>query len=91
MIPEFITNGLSMAGAMIPAVGFAMILSNMIRKENVAFVLLGYILSAYLGMPLMGVAAFATFFAIYEYQRRGDAKAADSTGTEERMEFTDGI
>lgn len=91
MIPEFITNGLSMAGAMIPAVGFAMILSNMIRKENVAFVLLGYVLSAYLGMPLMGVAAFATFFAIYEYQRRGDTKALDQTASEERMEFTDGI
>ena len=91
MIPEFITNGLSMAGAMIPAVGFAMILSNMIRKENVAFVILGYVLSAYLGMPLMGVAAFATFFAIYEYQRRGDAKASDQTASEERMEFTDGI
>lgn len=91
MIPEFITNGLSMAGAMIPAVGFAMILSNMIRKENVAFVILGYVLSAYLGMPLMGVAAFATFFAIYEYQRRGDAKANDQTTSEERMEFTDGI
>lgn len=91
MIPEFITNGLSMAGAMIPAVGFAMILSNMIKKENVAFVILGYVLSAYLGMPLMGVAVFATFFAIYEYQRRGDAKASDQTTSEERMEFTDGI
>ena len=92
MIPEFITNGLSMAGAMIPAVGFAMILSNMIRKENVAFVLLGYILAAYLEMPLMGVAAFATFFAIYEYQRKSDKKALEvSEENDERMEFTDGI
>lgn len=88
-IPEFVTNGLSMAGAMIPAVGFAMILSNMLRKENVAFILLGYVLAAYLGLPLMGVAIFATFFAMYDYNKK---KNDDANNYEtERLEFKDGI
>lgn len=89
MIPKFLTDGLSMAGAMIPAVGFAMILSNMIRKENIAFIILGYILSAYLQMPLMGVAIFAAFFAINEYQKRSEKNIVNND--EDRMEFTDGI
>ncbi|MDO4595296.1 MAG: PTS mannose/fructose/sorbose/N-acetylgalactosamine transporter subunit IIC [Tissierellia bacterium] len=89
-IPEFITNGLSMAGAMIPAVGFAMILSNMLRKENIAFIALGYVLAAYLELPLMGVAIFAAFFAIYDYNRKKDS-SDQVVDKEERMEFVDGI
>lgn len=89
-IPDLIINGLSMAGAMIPAVGFAMILSNMLRKENVAFILLGYVLAAYLELPLMGVALFATFFAIYDYYKKKD-KNDDVKAESERMEFEDGI
>lgn len=92
MIPAVITDGLSMAGAMIPAVGFAMILSNMLRKENVAFLLFGYVLSAYLEMPLMGVAIFSAFFAMYDYYRKSNSNSDElESNSEERMEFTDGI
>lgn len=90
MIPEFITNGLSMAGAMIPAVGFALILSTMLKKENVAFVLLGFILSAYLELPLIGIALFATFFAMYDYNKRRDV-SVEEVDEQERLEFKDGI
>ncbi len=42
LIPAWLNTGLSVAGAMLPAIGFAMILNVMAKKELIPFVLLGY-------------------------------------------------
>ena len=42
-----VSTGLGMAGKMLPAIGFAMILNVMAKKELIPFVLLGYIAIAY--------------------------------------------
>ncbi len=55
-LPNWLINGFSVAGGLIPAIGFAMILSVMLEKSLTPYVLLGYICAAYLELPTMAVA-----------------------------------
>ena len=66
-IPKWLITGFSVAGGMLPAIGFAMILNVMAKKEYVAFVVLGYVCVAYLKLPVMGIAFVALIFALYDY------------------------
>ncbi len=68
-IPEILLNGLSVAGKMLPAIGFAMILTVMAKKELIPFVLLGYVCASYLGLPVIGIALIGTIFALIEFYK----------------------
>lgn len=57
---------------MLPAIGFAMILNVMAKKEYIPFVVLGYVCVAYLELPVMGTAFVALVFALYDYFSKGD-------------------
>ena len=66
---------------MLPAIGFAMILSVMAKKELIPFVLLGYVCAAYLKIPTIGIAIVGTIFALIEFYNK--PKAADHVVEEE--------
>ncbi len=91
MIPQWVTEGLGTAGKILPAVGFAVILTVMVRKEIVPFLLLGYVAAAYLDMPVIGVALSAAALALLEFFREtrtlGAGTAADIK--REKSERTD--
>lgn len=53
MIPPVLLNGLTLAGKMLPAIGFAMILSVMAKKELIPYIILGYVLAVYFGLPVL--------------------------------------
>ncbi|WP_394404693.1 PTS mannose/fructose/sorbose/N-acetylgalactosamine transporter subunit IIC [Streptococcus sp. 20-1249] len=53
LIPPVLINGLTLAGKMLPAIGFAMILSVMAKKDLIPYVLLGYVLAVYFGLPVL--------------------------------------
>ncbi|NKF05890.1 PTS mannose/fructose/sorbose/N-acetylgalactosamine transporter subunit IIC [Clostridium gasigenes] len=69
LIPAWLIAGLSVAGKLLPAVGFAMILTVMAKVELIPFVLLGYVSVAYLNLPVMGIAFIGAMFALLEYFR----------------------
>ncbi|MEX5397940.1 PTS mannose/fructose/sorbose/N-acetylgalactosamine transporter subunit IIC [Streptococcus sp. ZJ93] len=69
-IPPVLLSGLTVAGKMLPAIGFAMILSVMAKKELIPFVLLGYVCAAYLQIPTIGIALVGTIFALIELYHR---------------------
>ena len=58
VIPEFVTRGLDVAAGVIPAIGFAMLARMMVSKKTVPFLLLGFIMVAYLNIPIIGIALF---------------------------------
>lgn len=58
-IPKFINHGLQIATGIIPAIGFAMLAKMIISKEVAAFFFGGFLLSAYLKVPVFGVALMA--------------------------------
>lgn len=63
-IPEFVTRGLEIATALLPAYGFALLLNMMINKKNFIFFILGFALFAYLGIDVTGVAIFGAILAL---------------------------
>ncbi|HEL0289529.1 TPA: PTS mannose/fructose/sorbose/N-acetylgalactosamine transporter subunit IIC [Streptococcus equi subsp. zooepidemicus] len=69
-IPPVLLNGLTVAGKMLPAIGFAMILSVMAKKELIPFVLIGYVCAAYLQIPTIGIAIIGIIFALNEYYNK---------------------
>ena len=86
MIPQWLIKGLGVAGNMLPAVGIAMILKVMAKKEVIPFVMIGYVLFAYLGMSTMAIAITAAAIALIVFFNQGKAAAA-----EEEVVFEDGI
>ena len=55
MIPEVIMKGLNVAGGLLPAIGFGMLLNMMLKKKMWVYLLVGFIASAYLGMSTIGI------------------------------------
>ncbi len=83
MIPSWLLSGLSVAGGMLPAIGFAMIMSVMLKKEFIPFALLGYICAAYFSMPIIGIALVGAVFAIKHYNESSNAAVAAAAGPQE--------
>ena len=88
-IPQWLINGFSVAGVMLPAIGFAMILSVMAKVELIPFVLIGYICIGYLQLPVMGVAFVGTAIALLVFFIKGNNN--DSNNNDGEVIFEDGI
>ena len=91
-MPTWFTVGLNVAGGMLPAVGMAMLLSYMPLKKYGYWLLVGFALSAYLKMPVLGVALIGVAGAIptfmnYSNASNGSQTSAAANGlTQEDME-----
>ncbi|WP_125702223.1 PTS mannose/fructose/sorbose/N-acetylgalactosamine transporter subunit IIC [Lacticaseibacillus daqingensis] len=89
LIPAWLLSGLSVAGGMLPAIGFAMVMTVMLKKEFVPFALLGYALAAFLQLPVIGIAIIGLVFALKYYfaeddkQEKTAGQAATETVSEE--------
>lgn len=53
---QWISNGLSVAGKALPAVGFALLLTYMDVKKYWPFMVIGYVMFAYMGVGTLGLA-----------------------------------
>lgn len=86
MIPEPLIAGLSVAGGMMPAIGFAMLLKIMLKKEYVCFLIGGFVLVTWFNISVIGLALIGLAIAMYDYF------ASESRGTQVvKEEFEDGI
>ncbi|MEG0034875.1 MAG: PTS sugar transporter subunit IIC [Anaerorhabdus sp.] len=67
MMPTWLSSGLNIAGRILPAVGFAILLRYMPLKKYFVFSILGFVLASYLAVPIMGVAlvGFVAAYLIY--------------------------
>lgn len=68
-IPERLMNGLSAAGGLLPAVGFAMLMKLLWDKKLSVFYILGFVLTAYLNLPAVAVAVLGVVICIVSAQR----------------------
>jgi PTS system mannose-specific IIC component len=63
----WINRGIATAGGILPALGFAMLLKFMPVTKYPAFLLIGFVMFAYLKMPLVGIAiAAAAIVLVYQ-------------------------
>lgn len=88
----WILKGFNIAGAMMPAVGLAMLLCMMLKKNMWIFLCLGFVMSAYLNVPTLGIAIVAAAIAgiydiIIEGQKKNQAVVVSSAATDEEGEY----
>ena len=80
------------AGGLMPAIGFAMILNIMFKKNYIIFFVLGFILATYLNLPVIGIAAIGFIIALYDYfiNKKMDSLEPVATANGEE-DYSDGI
>lgn len=87
--PEWLINGLSIAGGIMPAVGFAMLLNIMFKVEYITFFIIGFVAAAYAGAPILAIALIGIAIAAYDYFIIGESRSLTTVYCEE--DYHDGI
>ena len=59
VIPDWFTNGVSIAAGILPAIGFAQLISMIANKQIAVFFFFGFLISAYLGISIIGIVCFS--------------------------------
>lgn len=73
-LPMWIVGGLSVAGKLLPAIGFALLLNLLFSKKVIAFFFLGFAITMYLQLPSIVVAVMAIVLGIYTYYNMPQGK-----------------
>ena len=84
-MPAWLTGGLTIAAGILPVTGFAMLLTFMPVNKFYAFLILGYVLAAYLGLSVLPIALLGGVIAIEYFRLKsegGPALASASNGGE---------
>ena len=68
-IPANVMAGLNAVGALLPAVGMALLLKMLWSKELAVYFFLGFVLYIYLGMPMIAIAVIGVVFAVIQALR----------------------
>lgn len=72
-MPQWFMKGMRVAGSVLPALGFALLLTMLPTKRYWPFLILGYVLFAYLKMPVLGIAVVGTAIAaLYMTLKEGE-------------------
>ncbi len=75
-VPEFILTGMDVVAGMLPAIGCAMLARMLLRKELSPYLLIGFLLVVYLGMPTFGVALVGLCVAALVFFNSGKKEVA---------------
>lgn len=73
-IPEFIMNGLTVASGLLPALGIALLLNTLWDQKIAIFILLGFVLAAYVELPTIAIAVIGIVIAVYVAISEKDSK-----------------
>lgn len=67
-MPKWLTSGLSVAGGVLPVVGIAILLRYLPTKQYVNYLIIGFVLAAYIKVPMLGIALVGLAMAIAYYK-----------------------
>ena len=68
IIPTWLMNGFKFAGGLLPVVGFAILMRYLPVTKKPQFFVLGFVLAAYLSMPILGISLIGLVAALITYQ-----------------------
>lgn len=89
-MPAWLTHGFEIAGGILPAVGFGMLLKVMLKAQYVPYLIIGFLIASFIPFSnLLPVALVGTAFAVYEYFR--DKSYAMPKTAVEGDGYSDGI
>jgi len=67
VIPQFILDGLSRSSTLLPALGMALLMSFLFDKETAPYLFLGFLLSAFMGLSILGITILAVIIVYVQY------------------------
>lgn len=79
-MPEWLIGGLSVAGNILPAVGFAILLRFMPFNKYFVYSLLGFVLASYFELPMIGIAiiGFIAAFLAFTQNKKDEERVVTS-------------
>lgn len=90
-VPKDIITGLSIAGAMMPALGFSMLLKMMLKEKRfMPFYAIGFVAATFLKLPIIAIALLAVSIAVIDYYNNRSIKKT-SVSSMNTDGFEDGI
>lgn len=66
-VPASVISGLKVAGGLMPALGFAMLLKMMFKAQFIPYFVVGFVAITYLNMPILAIAAVGVSVAWLDY------------------------
>lgn len=87
LLPTKLLDGLGVAGGIMPAVGFAILIKIMLKNIYIPYFILGFVGAAWLKLPILAIAFGALAIALIDYARSGN-KSDDAAN---KPEVNDGI
>ncbi len=92
MLPAWLTHGFEVAGGILPAVGFAMLLKVMLKAEFVPYLLIGFVIACFLSFSnLLPIAVVGVALALLIYNIEKSIKAHTPVQTTAGEDEEDGI
>lgn len=89
-VPAFIMRGLQVAGGVLPAVGFALLLQPMLSGKNFLYLLVGFVLVTYLKLPMVAITILGVFLAfLVVFENKSTTLTATSTADQELEDLFD--
>lgn len=89
-IPSDVLKGLGVASSMLPAIGLAILMDLLIKKGIWLFILLGFVLTAYLELPIIAITIIGIIFGyLYDLASYRPTATANITQVEDEEEEID--
>jgi len=82
-IPAWVNAGLQVAGNMLPALGFALLMNVLFNKKVTAYSYLGFLLSSYLKLPMIAIGGLGVIIAFIITGITHNETADDEAGRDE--------
>ncbi|WNJ79091.1 PTS N-acetylgalactosamine transporter subunit IIC [Cedecea neteri] len=89
MLPARLIDGLGVAGGIMPAIGFAVLLKIMMKNVYIPYFIIGFVGAAWLKLPVLAIAAAALALALIDLMRKDPTPPQPARVQKE--EFEDGI
>jgi len=94
-MPAWLTHGFEVAGGILPAVGFGLLLRVMFKAQYIPYLIAGFLFVCYIQVSnLLPVAVLGAAFAVYEYfssKTRTAQQAAVATKENSTEDYSNGI
>ena len=92
ILPEWLTHGFEVAGGILPAVGFAMLLKVMLKGEFVPYLLIGFVIACFLDFSnLLPIAVVGVALALFVFNIEKGVKAGVAVKNTVEEDEEDGI
>ena len=92
VLPAWLTHGFEVAGGILPAVGFAMLLKVMLKAEFIPYLLIGFVIACFLDFSnLLPIAVVGVALALFVYNIEKNMKTGKAVQNIAEEEEEDGI